>query len=302
MPRVSKYFGATQLIRDVAAILRALPDSPPRWRMRLAPAPESGVGALMRGRAHARNRFQALQQFLVGARQLLAARIRCARDSASPAEHGRAESPDRDAREIRQMADKQAGGAQQHHREAPPAPPPGSFRNSRRSLVSPDLPTSRSEDAGAVERAARRAPVRTARRSRARRPAVKSSTCMSGRTGISSAAAPIIAPDVMIRTSAPAPKYARKTPSRLPDADSSRDSVRAWRTRRKPAGAQGDAHRHFLLPGGSTRQQHTGDIRARDQQQQRHHGHQHQQRLGELIAQVRQDRRPPAPLQSSSGE
>jgi len=48
---------------------------------------------------------------------------------------------------------------------------------------------------------------------------------------------PIICrPEVMIRTSAPAPKYASRTPSKLPAPDSSRASVNTWRIRRnRPA-------------------------------------------------------------------
>ena len=93
-------------------------------------------------------------------------------------------------------------------------------------------------------------------------------------------------PDIMIRTSAPAPKYARKTPSRPPIRGKQQRFGQYLAHQAKPAGAQRDAHGHLVPPGRPARQQHACQVGAGDQQQQAHHGHQRQKRFRELIAQA----------------
>jgi hypothetical protein len=95
----------------------------------------------------------------------------------------------------------------------------------------------------------------------------------------------------MIRTSAPAPKYARKTPSSAPIAGQQQRFGQHLAHQAKPAGAQRHANRHFVPAAGPARQQHVRQVGAGDQQQQAHHGHQRQERFREQVAQTRGEAR-----------
>jgi hypothetical protein len=55
---------------------------------------------------------------------------------------------------------------------------------------------------------------------------------------------------------------------------------------RVAAGAEREANRHLLLARGAARQQQVGDVRARDQQHQTDHAHQHENRRRELLTQI----------------
>ena len=72
-----------------------------------------------------------------------------------------------------------------------------------------------------------------------------------------------------------------------PASRAARLSVRNCRTSRDRRAPRAQAQADFLLPCGGARQQEVRDVRARDEQDQSHHRHEHDQRLGESVAQER---------------
>ena len=83
-------------------------------------------------------------------------------------------------------------------------------------------------------------------------------------------------------TSAFVPASASRRPAAAPMAASSRFSVRNCAITRARPGAQRRPHRDFLLPVGRARQQHVGDISARNQQYKPDRAQQHKQRRLDL--------------------
>ncbi len=68
------------------------------------------------------------------------------------------------------------------------------------------------------------------------------------------------------------------SPSAPPVNDSTRLSVKSWRTMRPRPGADGQSNRDFTLAAGGADQQEIRDVGARDQQHQTDRASQHQER------------------------
>ena len=80
------------------------------------------------------------------------------------------------------------------------------------------------------------------------------------------------------------PQKAKSTPSAPPASESVTLSVSSWRTIVQRPAPNGQANRHFFLPGRSARQQQAGNVRASNQKHKADGAHQNVERLGEKYA------------------
>ena len=89
-------------------------------------------------------------------------------------------------------------------------------------------------------------------------------------------------PRVRNVSSAVLPQYASASPNTPPTEASSRLSVRSCRIRRAAPRSHGQTNRHLATATRRARQEQTGNIRARDREQQPHHQQQHDERCRQL--------------------